>query len=76
MRSPSPACGYVYPDDEEDAFFDIGFPSNGSGDAAALLGYANALACGWANIPELPNQIAVDNYNQDLNEYDILRAPN
>jgi hypothetical protein len=56
--------GYVFPDGEEDAFFDIQYPASGRGDATALLGYASALAGGWAGIPELPNQTAVDIYNK------------
>jgi hypothetical protein len=67
-------AGYVYPDDEENAFFDVEYPSGAdtTNNAAALLGYATQSAGAWAYIPELPNQQAIDRYDQNLNETDFF----
>jgi hypothetical protein len=62
--------GYIYPDDEERAFFDLEYAATGEndGDATQILYYATQVSSGWTAIPEMTYQYAFDTYNQNLVE--------
>ena len=65
--------GYVNPDQEEDAFFDLQYPlgPGADGDPTQVEAFADAASDAWATIPSLDYQSVYDTYNTDLQQATI-----